>query len=118
MSDSLCATAIMDAERNSPARLGESPPPAPAATVMRPHYERAIGAGTDPAAIADVVAEAVTSGRFWILPHPEWVDRAARRWHRIADGLDPDPADPIPGFPPITQVKGEIQAALTAVPTS
>ena len=107
-------TAIVDADRNWPARLGESPSPAPAAEVMRPHYERAIGEGTDPSLIADAVAEAIVAGRFWILPHPEWVERAARRWHRIAEGLDPDPADPLPGFPPFTQIVSEIQAALTA----
>jgi NAD(P)-dependent dehydrogenase (short-subunit alcohol dehydrogenase family) len=110
-------TAIMDADRNWPARLGESPSPAPAADVLRPHYDRAIGDGTDPAAIADVVAETIVAGRFWILPHPEWVERAARRWQRIAEGLDPDPTDQVPGFPPFTQIASEIQAALTA-PTS
>jgi NAD(P)-dependent dehydrogenase (short-subunit alcohol dehydrogenase family) len=110
-------TAIMDAERNWPATLGESPPSASAANVLRPYYDRAIGAGTDPAAIADVVAEAIASDRFWILPHPEWVERAARRWNRIAEGLDPDPADQVPGFPPATQIANEIQAALTAAPT-
>jgi NAD(P)-dependent dehydrogenase (short-subunit alcohol dehydrogenase family) len=109
-------TAIMDADRNWPARLGESPSPAVAANVLRPHFDRAIGEGTDPAAIADVVAEAIESGRFWILPHPEWVQRAARRWHRIAEGVDPDPADQVPGFPPFTQLASEIQAAL-ATPT-
>jgi NAD(P)-dependent dehydrogenase (short-subunit alcohol dehydrogenase family) len=110
-------TAIMDADRNWPARLGESPPQGTAQEVVRPHYDRAIGAGTDPAAIADVVAEAIMSDRFWILPHPEWVERAARRWRRIAEGLDPDPADQVPGFPPFTQIASEVQDALTA-PTS
>ena len=110
-------TGIWDADRNWPARLGKSPPQGAAQEVLRPHYDRVIGAGTDPAAIADVVAEAIVSGRFWILPHPEWVERAARRWRRIAEGLDPDPADQVPGFPPFTQIASEIQAALAA-PTS
>jgi NAD(P)-dependent dehydrogenase (short-subunit alcohol dehydrogenase family) len=110
-------TAIMDAERNWPAHLGETPAPAVAADVLRPHYDQAIGRGTDPAGVADCVAEAIVSDRFWILPHPEWVERAARRWHRIAEGVDPDPADQVPGFPPFKQIVSEIQAALTA-PTS
>ncbi|MBV8988626.1 MAG: SDR family NAD(P)-dependent oxidoreductase [Solirubrobacterales bacterium] len=110
-------TGIWEADRNWPARLGKSPPQGAAQEVLRPHYDRAIGAGTDPAAIADFVAEAIMSSRFWILPHPEWVERAARRWRRIAEGLDPDPADQVPGFPPFTQIASEIQAALTA-PTS
>lgn len=111
-------TAIMDADRNWPVGLGESPLPAPAAAVLRPHYERAIGEGTDPAVIADLVAEAIASDRFWILPHPEWVERAARRWRRITEGLDPDPADQTPGFPPAEQIANEIRAALTAAPSA
>jgi NAD(P)-dependent dehydrogenase (short-subunit alcohol dehydrogenase family) len=109
-------TAIMDAERNWPARLGETPSRTPAADAVRPHYERAIGGGTDPAAVADLVAEAIVSGRFWVLPHPEFVELAVRRWHRIGEGLDPETAVDVPGFPPATQIASEIQAALTAPP--
>jgi hypothetical protein len=104
----------MDADRNWPARLGETPPRAPAAEVLRPHYKRAIGDGMDPAAVAELVAEAIVSGRFWVLPHPEFIELAVRRWHRIAKGLDPDTAVDVPGFPPAKQVATEIQAALTA----
>ncbi|MGZ4261419.1 MAG: SDR family NAD(P)-dependent oxidoreductase [Solirubrobacteraceae bacterium] len=107
-------TAIMDADRNWPAHLGDSPSRAPAADVMWPHYERAISEGMDPAAVADLVAEAITSARFWILPHPEFVELAVRRWHRIAEGLDPDTAVNVPGFPPATQIVSDVQAALKA----
>lgn len=106
-------TALMDADRNWPARLGDSPSRAPAADVLWPHYERAIGEGMDPAAIADLVADAIVSGRFWVLPHHEWVELALRRWHRIADGLDPDTTVDVPGFPPATQIASEVQAAVT-----
>ncbi len=68
----------------------------------------------DPAAVADLVAEAIVSGRFWVLPHPEFVELASRRWQRIADGLDPDTAVDVPGFPPASQIASEVQAALTA----
>jgi NAD(P)-dependent dehydrogenase (short-subunit alcohol dehydrogenase family) len=110
-------TAIMDADRNWPARLGDSPSRGPAAEALWPHYERAIGDGMDPAAVADLVAEAIASGRFWVLPHPEFVELAVRRWHRIAEGLDPDTAVDVPGFPPAAQIASEVQAVLTA-PTS
>lgn len=110
-------SAIMDADRNWPERLGETPPSGLAADVMRPYYDRAIGAGTDPAAIADLVAEAIVSDRFWILPHPEFVELAARRWQRIGEGLDPDPAVDVPGFPATAQWVSEIRAALAAAPT-
>ena len=110
------STAIMDADRNWPARLGETPSPAPAAEVLRPHLERAIAEGMDPAAIADLVAEAIVSDRFWILPHPEFVEQAARRWQRIGESLDPEIPD-WPGFPPATQIVSEIRAVLTAPTT-
>ena len=79
-----------------------------------PVTERAIGEGMHPAAVADLVAEAIVSDKFWILPHPEWVELAVRRWHRIAEGLDPDPAVDVPGFPPATQIASEIRALVTA----
>lgn len=110
-------TAIMDADRNWPARLGESPPRAPAADALWPHYERATDDGMDPAAVADMVADAIAYDRFWILPHPEFVELAVRRWHRIAEGLDPDTEVDVPGFPPATQIASEIRAALMAAPT-
>jgi hypothetical protein len=37
-----------------------------------------------------------------------------RRWHRIADDLDPGTAVDLPGFPPATQIASEVQAVLTA----
>jgi NAD(P)-dependent dehydrogenase (short-subunit alcohol dehydrogenase family) len=110
-------TAIMDAERNWPTRLGDCPSRATAADVLRPHYQQAIGEGMDPAAVADLVAEAIVAGRFWVLPHPEFVELAVRRWQRIAEGLDPDTAVDVPGFPPATQIASEIQTALmTPIP--
>jgi NAD(P)-dependent dehydrogenase (short-subunit alcohol dehydrogenase family) len=107
-------TAIMDADRNWPAALGDSPTRGPAAEVLWSHYERAIGDGMDPGAVADLVAEAIASGRFWVLPHPEFVELALRRWHRIADGLDPDTGVDMPGFPPASQIASEVQAVVTA----
>ena len=104
----------MDADRNWPAGLGDSPLAGPAAEVLWSHYERAIGDGMDPAAVADLVAEAIASGRFWVLPHPEFVELALRRWRRIADGLDPDTAVDVPGFPPASQIASEVQAVLMA----
>jgi NAD(P)-dependent dehydrogenase (short-subunit alcohol dehydrogenase family) len=110
-------TAIMDADRNWPERLGQSPVRAPANEVMRPHFRHAIDEGMGPDAIADLVADAIVTGKFWILPHPEFVERAARRWHRIADGDNPDTDADVPGFPPTAQWTSEIRTALMA-PTS
>jgi len=83
-------TALLDAERNWPAGLGERPPQPVAAQVFLPHIQRAVNEGMPPARIADMVADAIASGRFWILPHPEFVELAVRRWRRIAEGEDPE----------------------------
>ena len=110
-------TGIWDAERNWPARLGEIPSPSLASKVTRPHQVRANDAGMRPAAVADLVADAIVSDRYWVLPHPEFVALAVHRWQRIAEGRDPDTEVDIPGFPPATQIASEIRSALTAVPT-
>ena len=105
-------TAIMDADRNWPARLGDSPPPAVTAEVIRPLVQRAIGEGMPPAAIADRVADAIVADKFWVLPHPEFVELAVRRWDRIAEGENPDTEVDVPGFPPTTQWTSEIRALI------
>ena len=110
-------TGIWDAERNWPARLGEIPSPSLASKVTRPHQVRANDAGMRPAAVADLVADAIVSDRYWVLPHPEFVALAVHRWQRIAEGRDPDTEVDIPGFPPATRIASEIRSALTAVPT-
>ena len=111
------STGIWDADRNWPARLGEIPPPSLASKVMRPHNLRANDAGMRPSAVAEMVADAIVSDRFWVLPHPEFMELAVRRWQRIADGSNPDTEVDTPGFPPATRIASEIRAALTPTPT-
>jgi hypothetical protein len=79
---------------------------------MRPHIQRAIDEGMEPAAVADHVADAIMTGRFWVLPRPEWVELAVRRWHRIAEGENPDTGVDVPGLPPTAQWTSEIRSAL------
>jgi hypothetical protein len=52
-----------------------------------------------------------------VLPHPEFVALAVRRWQRIAEGSNPDTRVDIPGFPPARQIASEIRSALIAAPT-
>src|SRR5262245_25705511 len=85
-------TALLDAERNWPSDLGEVPPMGTLAAVVH-HYQRAIDEGSTPAMIADHVADAVTAGRFWVLPHDEFLDLCVQRWHRTADRIDPEAPD-------------------------
>ncbi|HUY23240.1 MAG TPA: SDR family NAD(P)-dependent oxidoreductase [Acidimicrobiales bacterium] len=106
-------TGIIDAERNWPGHMGAVPPHGFGSGVIATHVRRALDEGAPVAAVADAVADAVEAARFWVLPHPEFVDLAVRRWHSIAEGADPEPMQDVPGLPPAGQIAGEIAALLT-----
>jgi NAD(P)-dependent dehydrogenase (short-subunit alcohol dehydrogenase family) len=106
-------TNLMDADRNWPQDLGAPPPLAMGLDVVVGHVRRAIDEGTTPAAIADMVADAVTDGRYWVFPHPEFVEIAAQRWSSIAEGRDPELLVDIPGLPPAQQIAEEILSSFT-----
>ena len=105
-------TGILDADRNWPARLGERPPDTPESAVTLPIVRRVIDEGTTPAAVADMVADAVEAERFWVFTGPEWLELAVRRWHGIADGENPDLGADIPGMPPAQELMAEVMRAL------
>jgi NAD(P)-dependent dehydrogenase (short-subunit alcohol dehydrogenase family) len=105
-------TAIFDAERNWPDGLGDIPPQALTAEVTMPHLRRAIDAGMDPAAVADLVADAVSAGRFWVLTAPEFTAIAVHRWEGIARGDNPALDMDMPGMPPRAQIIAEVQQLL------
>lgn len=110
-------TKIMDADRNWPAELGEKPPAAFGSDVIRKHVVRAIDEGATPAAVADLVADAVVEDRFWVFPHPEFVELVVRRWHGIAEGRNPELLVDTPGMPPAAEIAAEV-AALLQPPSS
>jgi NAD(P)-dependent dehydrogenase (short-subunit alcohol dehydrogenase family) len=85
----IVTTRLLDADRNWPASLGQAPPAAASYAAIEPHVRRAVEAGMAPAAVADLVAEAVASRRFWILTHPDFMEIALRRWQSIGAGEDP-----------------------------
>jgi NAD(P)-dependent dehydrogenase (short-subunit alcohol dehydrogenase family) len=105
-------TRILDAARNWPSALGDVPPPPGWVEAVEHHYRRLIDEGTTPAAVADLVAEAVSTGRFWVFPHHDFVELAVQRWHSIAEGRNPVPVD-LPGLPPAQQIAAEIAALLS-----
>jgi NAD(P)-dependent dehydrogenase (short-subunit alcohol dehydrogenase family) len=105
-------TRILDADRNWPQGLGDAPEPTPVAHVTVPHVRRAVDEGMAPAAVADLVADAVTAGRFWVFTHPEFVEIALQRWHGIAEGNDPQTDVDIPGLPPAQELFDEIQGLM------
>lgn len=108
-------TGIMESHRNWPSELGPPPAVDPLSDIAVAHVRRAISEATTPAAIAEMVLDAVQSNRFWVIPHQEWLDIAIRRWDRIADRLDPQPPENTPGMPSRTDLMAEVQAAMEDV---
>jgi NAD(P)-dependent dehydrogenase (short-subunit alcohol dehydrogenase family) len=91
-------TRIADAQRNFPAALGEPAAPAPGTEIVFEMLKRVIDEGMPPAIVADRVADAIDEDRFWVLPHPDFVEIAVRRWHGIAEGVNPTMALDVPGL--------------------
>jgi len=105
-------TGIMDAERNWPDHLGDVPPGAFASEIVSNHVRRAVDEGLTPASVADLVADAIVEERFWIFPHPDFVELAELRWRSVAEGLNPTGMGDVPGLPPSEQIAAEVVAAL------
>lgn len=101
-------TNIMDASRNWPASLGEQPPPSFGSEVVSKHVRHAIDEAILPAAVADLVADAVVEGRFWVFTEQPFVDVVIRRWHSIAERANPDIGTDVPGMPPVAQLRQEV----------
>jgi NAD(P)-dependent dehydrogenase (short-subunit alcohol dehydrogenase family) len=105
-------TNIMDASRNWPASLGEQPPPSFTSEVVSKYVRHAIDEAIRPAAVADLVADAVVEGRFWVFTEQSFVDLAVRRWQRVAERADPDRSVDVPGMPPSAQLRQEVLGLL------
>jgi NAD(P)-dependent dehydrogenase (short-subunit alcohol dehydrogenase family) len=108
-------TGIMDAERNWPDHLGDVPPGAFASEIVSNHVRRAVDEGLTPASVADLVADAIGEERFWIFPHPDFVELAELRWRSVAEGLNPTGVGDVPGLPPSEQIAAEVVAALESL---
>ena len=81
---------------------------------MRVHGKRAIDEGRQPGVVADLVIDAISTDRFWVLPHPEFVEIAMRRFMSIGEGANPSPPEETPGMPPRDQLVAKIMAAMAA----
>jgi NAD(P)-dependent dehydrogenase (short-subunit alcohol dehydrogenase family) len=105
-------TGIGEAERNWPEGLGEVPPHTATAEVTVPHIQGLINGGMAPAAVADLVADAIAAGRFWVLTDPRYTQIALDRWQRIAEGHNPQTEVDFPDSPPAKQLVAEIRRLL------
>jgi NAD(P)-dependent dehydrogenase (short-subunit alcohol dehydrogenase family) len=104
-------TGIADSTRNWPAELGPQPTRTAMQEAMSEVTRRVIAEGMPPAVVADLVLDAVRERRFWVFPHPEFVELAMARWHTIGEGRNPAPAGQLPGMAPREQLLREMQAA-------
>ena len=104
-------TSILEAGRNWPSALGDAPPPAPTAAVTTRYVERVIDEGMAPAAVADLVADAVTAERFWVFTDQEMMGIATRRWDGIAAGQNPPLGMDVPGLP-MAEIAAEVRRFL------
>jgi NAD(P)-dependent dehydrogenase (short-subunit alcohol dehydrogenase family) len=105
-------TGIMEAERNWPNELGALPERTAANEVTSNYVKRAIDEGMQPGAVADLVADAIRSDRFWVFPHPDFLEIAVERFHSIGEQLNPSPPEEMPGMPPRSQMVAEAMAAM------
>ncbi len=107
-------TGIAESERNWPAELGDAPERTAAQQVSLNYLRRAIDEGMPPAAVADLVVDAIRHDRYWIFPHPDWVEIALERFHSVGEGLNPSPPEEFPGMPPRSQMLAEVMEAMLA----
>jgi NAD(P)-dependent dehydrogenase (short-subunit alcohol dehydrogenase family) len=105
-------TSINDSARNWPEKLGEMPPPGAGFEAVTPYLQRAIDEGTDPTAVANLVADAIAADQFWVFTDPRFTRIALDRWQRIAKGLNPQEGVDLPGLPPASQLAEEIRQQL------
>jgi NAD(P)-dependent dehydrogenase (short-subunit alcohol dehydrogenase family) len=81
-------TRILEAERNRPAALQNA-----VATERHPTFEEmartSLAAGLPPAEVAARVLDAVKTGRFYVLTHPEFAPRVRERMEDILEGRTP-----------------------------
>ena len=105
-------TGIAESERNWPAEFGALPERDAAAQISRNYVQRAIDEGMPPAAVADLVVDAVGNDRFWVFPHEDFLDIAMERFHTVGEGLNPEPPEEFPGMPPRSEMMAEIMAAM------
>lgn len=105
-------TDIVESDRNWPSELGELPTSDIGQEITRNHVRRAIDEGMQPGAVADLVLDAIREDRFWVFPHPDFLELAVERFHRVGESLNPDPPEQVPGMPPRSTIAAEVMAAM------
>jgi NAD(P)-dependent dehydrogenase (short-subunit alcohol dehydrogenase family) len=82
-------TGITDSERIRPAALAKKGKSGAADKAFNSAVEAGIAKGSDPAAIALFVFDALRQDKFWILPHPEFKAMVEKRTQSVLDESNP-----------------------------
>jgi NAD(P)-dependent dehydrogenase (short-subunit alcohol dehydrogenase family) len=83
-------TRILESERNRPEAPRPDPGPRRAEDeVFRQVVDKLIAGGLDPAEVGRLVADSIEADRFYVLPHPNWMNVVENRMQRILDQKDP-----------------------------
>jgi NAD(P)-dependent dehydrogenase (short-subunit alcohol dehydrogenase family) len=82
-------TRIHDADRNRPADLEPVPEPPPSEQPVREHMRQLVDTGMDPAQVAGHVVDAIETGRFYVLTHPEMARAIQSRVEQVLAGGPP-----------------------------
>ncbi|MDG2026813.1 MAG: SDR family NAD(P)-dependent oxidoreductase [Acidimicrobiales bacterium] len=80
------STNIADSDRNMPEHMAEPLADRPDADLMRAAMRDLVAGGIPPADVAERIFEALQSGRFTILPHPQFGPQIAARGERLVAG--------------------------------
>ena len=92
-------TRILESERNRPeARRPDPGPQRPEAEVFRQVVGKLIEEGMDPAEVGRLVADSIETDRFYVLPHPQWLNVVENRMQRILAQEDPIGVQPEGGM--------------------
>jgi NAD(P)-dependent dehydrogenase (short-subunit alcohol dehydrogenase family) len=81
-------TRILEADRNRPAAL-QNPTPALRHPTFEEMARAAISSGLPPREAAAQVIDAIKTGRFWVLTHPQFAPRVRERMEDILEARNP-----------------------------
>lgn len=82
-------TKIAEADRNLPEHLVSLEEPTVEQEFMRQMIRDLVNGGLPPEQVADEIFAAIRDDRFYILPHPQYIDQVRLRAERIAKGTAP-----------------------------
>ena len=83
------STRILDSARNRPAQLADTAAALPGRDEMEQAVRQLIATGLPPEQVAAVVFDAIRAERFYVFPHPEWIERIRARMEDIVAARNP-----------------------------